>query len=105
MIRLSRLNVGVTAANKRLDVSAMDISAAYLQGKYLDREVIVEPPEQAKVPGMVWRLRKAIYGLKERGHKFDLKVKASSWSLVAAPLRVMKQCLSLGTKLLMFRVW
>jgi len=41
------------------------VSAAFLQGRKIDRTVYVEPPKEFKKPGMVWRLRKGLYGLRE----------------------------------------
>ena len=43
----------------------MDVSAAFLQGKKIDRIVHVEPPKECKKAGIVWRLRKGLYGLRE----------------------------------------
>jgi len=43
----------------------MDVSAAFLQGKKIDRLVHVEPPRECKKAGIVWRLRKGLYGLRE----------------------------------------
>jgi len=43
----------------------MDVSAAFLQGRKIDRIVHVEPPKEFKKPGRVWRLRKGLYGLRE----------------------------------------
>ena len=43
----------------------MDVSAAFLQGKPIDRIVHVEPPKEFKKQGRVWRLRKGLYGLRE----------------------------------------
>ena len=53
------------AANQGFEIRAVDISAAFLQGRELDREVYVRPPPEFKKPGVVWRLLKGLYGLKE----------------------------------------
>jgi len=52
------------AANQGFKIRAVDISAAYLQGRELDREVYVRPPPEFKKPGVVWKLLKGLYGLK-----------------------------------------
>jgi hypothetical protein len=41
------------------------VSAAFLQGRKIDRTVYDEPPKEFKKPGQVWRLRKGLYGLRE----------------------------------------
>jgi len=53
------------AACKKWKVRTMDVSAAFLQGKKIDRIVHVEPPQECKKPGVVWRLKKGLYGLRE----------------------------------------
>ncbi len=53
------------AANQGFELRAVDISAAFLQGRELDREVYVRPPPEFKKPGIVWKLMKGLYGLKE----------------------------------------
>ena len=53
------------AANQGFEIRAVDISAAFLQGRELDREVYVRPPPEFKKPGVVWKLLKGLYGLKE----------------------------------------
>jgi len=44
---------------------SVDISAAFLQGRELDRTVYILPPPEFRKPGVVWRLKKGLYGLKE----------------------------------------
>jgi len=44
---------------------SVDISAAFLQGKEIDRTVYILPPPECRKPGVVWKLRKGLYGLKE----------------------------------------
>jgi hypothetical protein len=53
------------AASKKWKVRTMDVSAAFLQGKPIERVVHVEPPKEFKKTGTVWRLRKGLYGLRE----------------------------------------
>jgi len=53
------------AANQGFELRAVDIFAAFLQGRELDREVYVRPPPEFKKPGVVWKLLKGLYGLKE----------------------------------------
>ena len=53
------------AANEKWRVRTMDVSAAFLQGRRINRVVHVEPPKEFKTAGRVWRLRKGLYGLRE----------------------------------------
>ena len=53
----------------------MDIRAAFLQAKKLDREVFVRPPNDIKKEGKIWKLLKPLYGLDDASCKFYLKVK------------------------------
>jgi len=53
------------AANENWRLRSIDISAAFLQGRDIDRIVHVQPPPEFKKPGTVWRLNKGLYGLKE----------------------------------------
>jgi len=53
------------AANQGWTARSIDISAAFLQGREIDRTVYIRPPPEYKKPGVVWKLRKGLYGLKE----------------------------------------
>jgi hypothetical protein len=53
------------AANEDWRLRSIDISAAFLQGRQIDRIVHVQPPPEFKKPGTVWSLNKGLYGLKE----------------------------------------
>merc|ERR1711921_57812 len=64
-----------TAANQNFRVVSMDIRAAFLQAKKLDREVFVEPPSDIKKEGKIWKLLKPLYGLDNASCKFYFKVK------------------------------
>ena len=53
----------------------MDIRAAFLQSKELDREVFVVPPRDVAKDGVIWKLRKPLYGLDDASRKFWMKIK------------------------------
>ena len=58
------------AVQKDWEVRQIDVKTAYLCGD-LDEEIFMEPPEGANVPeGHVFRLLKAIYGLKQAGRQW-----------------------------------
>ena len=62
------------AANEGFRITSMDITNAYLQGSPIDREVIVEPPSDQKKPGILWRLKKTVYGTADGARKFYISV-------------------------------
>ena len=62
------------AANQNFRVVSMDIKAAFLQAKKLDREVFVRPPDDIRKEGKIWKLLKPLYGLDDASRKFYLKV-------------------------------
>jgi len=76
----------VVAANNGFKLASVDIRAAFLQSKALDRDVFVKPPEDIRKPGVVWRLKKPLYGLDDASRKFWLRVKEV---LIDMGLRVM----------------
>ena len=56
------------------EVKSFDISAAFLQGEEIAREVYLRPPPEANCKGL-WKLRKTVYGLGDASRKFFLKAK------------------------------
>ena len=63
------------SANFHFKIASVDISAAFLQSKVLDREVYVEPPSDIKKQGIVWKSNKPLYGLDKARRKFWLRIK------------------------------
>ena len=51
-----------------------DVQAAFLQATELDREVFVKPVPQANHQGLLWRLRKPMYGLGDSGRVWYLTI-------------------------------
>jgi hypothetical protein len=62
------------AVEKDWEVRQIDVKTAYLYGD-LDEEVYMEPPEGTDLGGKVYRLLKAIYGLKQAGRQWYRKLK------------------------------
>jgi hypothetical protein len=57
-----------------MDVHQMDIKTAFLQGE-LTEEVYVKPPVGYKNDkGLVWKLKKSLYGLKQSPRMWNLKL-------------------------------
>merc|ERR1712240_169708 len=53
----------------------MDIRAAFLQANKLNREVFVQPLDDIRKEGKIWKLLKPLYVLDDASRKFYLKVK------------------------------
>lgn len=51
------------AATNHWKMKSIDISSAFLQGISLDRNVYLIPPKEFAKPGIVWKLKKCVYGL------------------------------------------
>ena len=64
-------------ANFDFKIVSMDIRAAFLQAKTLDREVYVRPPDDIAKEGIILKLLKPLYGLDDASRKFYLKVKVT----------------------------
>ena len=62
-------------ANKQWSLEHIDIKSAFLQGRKIERNVFVKPPDEAATGNKVWRLRKAAYGLVDAARNWYLSVK------------------------------
>ena len=74
------------AANNGFKLASLDIRAAFLQSKTLDRDVFIKPPGDIKKPGVIWKLLRPLYGLDDASQKFWLRVKEI---LITMGLKVM----------------
>ena len=63
------------AANFGLKLASVDIRAAFLQSKILDRDAFIESPADIKKSGVIWKLKTPLYGLDDASRKFWLRVK------------------------------
>src|SRR5215469_1745322 len=45
-------------------LKSLDVAAAYLQGRAIERELYLRPPKEIKSE-KIWKLKKAVYGLKD----------------------------------------
>ena len=71
------------AALKQWTVKTTDIKSAFLQGKTLDRDVYIKPPEESKtLQDVVWKLKHGLYGLKDGARQFFESVKDELLKLV-----------------------
>ena len=62
------------AATKGWKIKSRDVKNAYLQGELLNRDVFMEPPQEAKKDRIIWKLRKSVYGMNDAGRRWFLKV-------------------------------
>ena len=74
-------------ANQKWMLEGSDVRAAFLQSDIIDRNVFIEPPPQRKKEGIIWKLRKPAYGLKDASKKW---FESTSKTLLSFG---MKQCL------------
>ena len=71
-----RLSLALIASRK-WKLRSIDIKAAFLQGKKMEREVhLIPPPEACEREDYVWKLNTCIYGLTDASRTWYLSVKA-----------------------------
>ena len=63
-VRKSNINILLmAAARNKWPVKSQDVSSAFLQSVPIERDVYVKPPKERRIPGVVWKLNKTVYGL------------------------------------------
>ena len=62
------------AACKEWSVNSIDIKAAFLQEKPIDRDIFLRPPIEANATGKLWKLKKVVYGLSDASRVWYLRV-------------------------------
>ena len=68
-----RLQCAIAVQNNWTMCSA-DVQAAFLQAVDLDREIYVKPVAEANNEGLLWRLRKPMYGLFDSGRQWYITI-------------------------------
>ena len=63
-------------AQRDYDAHHLDVKTAFLNGE-LETEVYIKCPPGFEVPGKVWKLEKALYGLRQAAQAWHKKLKAS----------------------------
>ena len=74
------------AANDNFELRKIDIVAAFLQAKHLDRDVFLKPPKDIKKEKIIWKLKKPLYGLNYASRTFWLRLKSIFKELVLRKL-------------------
>ena len=62
-------------AQRKWTPCSMDIKIAFLQGKEIDRDIFIRPPNEANSRGKVWHLQKCVYGLNDASLQWYKRVK------------------------------
>ncbi len=57
-------------------LNTIDIKAAFLQGKEIDRDIYLQPPVEADSDGKLWKLRKCVYGLNDASRQWYFSVRS-----------------------------
>ena len=68
--------VALTVISSRgWELQSLDVKAAFLQGKELDRDIYLKPPKEAKSPEKLWKLKRCVYGLNDASRFWYFRVK------------------------------
>ena len=62
------------AASNNWNINSIDIKAAFLQGKAIDRDVYLAPPKEFRNEGKIWHLKKVVYGLSDASRVWYVRV-------------------------------
>ena len=60
------------AAKEGWDIKTNDVTCAFLQGAPMEREVFILPPKERRIPGVLWLLKKPVYGLADAARGWHL---------------------------------
>ena len=59
------------ASSQQWTIKTTDIKSAFLQGAPISRDIFIKPPaESTTPPGMIWKLRRCLYGLNDAARQF-----------------------------------
>ena len=72
----------LTIANlKNWKCSSLDVKSAFLQSHKLDRAVYLNPPKDIRQKGVIWKINKPIYGLKDSAKNWYITLKTELLNL------------------------
>ena len=58
------------ASSRGWALESLDITAAFLQAEEMNREVFLKPPADVRKSGIVWKLKKPVYGLGDSARRW-----------------------------------
>ena len=70
MLRESMKMFFTVSTNEDFELRKIDVRAAFLQAKQLEREVFLKPPKDIKKEKIIWKLKKPLYGLNDVSRRF-----------------------------------
>ena len=76
--------VSAIAVAHHWTIHSLDVTAAFLQGFAIDRDVFLVPPVEAQLKDKLWKLKKPVYGLSDASRAWYLKASAEILSQGAA---------------------
>ena len=62
-------------------IQSLDITSAFLQGNSIERDVFLKPPLEASSNGMLWKLKRCIYGLNDAPRAWYERVRSELFAL------------------------
>ena len=62
-------------ASMQWRIKSLDIHAAFLRGKDLDRSIHLKPPKEAQCTGKLWKLKRCVYGLNDASRFWYFRVR------------------------------
>lgn len=62
------------AVAKEWTVNSLDVKAAFLQGKAIERNIYLMPPKEFRKDHVLWKLNKVVYGLCDASRSWYLRV-------------------------------
>ena len=62
------------AVSKDWHLHSLDVKAAFLQGKQIERDIYIKPPKEFREKDCIWKLNKLVYGLCDASRSWYLKV-------------------------------
>ena len=68
-----RLMLAISLA-REWEIQSLDIKAAFLQGKQIDRDLFLTPPKEFRKKGKIWKLKKVVYGLSDATRSWYLRL-------------------------------
>ena len=74
-------------SSRKWIINSIDVKTAFLQGKHLERTVIVRPPKEANTD-KIWKLNKCVYGLADAPRYWYLKVREELCKLGGKPSKL-----------------